>query len=110
MARSCPPGGFNRFAELDLSGQFSRPRPVFERIAVNSNPPRKTMAPGVFVVSAARTAVGGFGGALKDVGLAQLATTAIKGAIAQAKVPAEAIGTVYMGGKRHEAYLETFSF
>ena len=51
----------------------------------------------VFVVAAARTAIGSFGGALKDVALSSLATTALKGAIGQSKVPASAVNHVYMG-------------
>lgn len=38
----------------------------------------------IFVVSAARTAIGTFGGSLKDVPNTQLATTAVKAAIARA--------------------------
>jgi acetyl-CoA C-acetyltransferase len=51
----------------------------------------------VFVVSAARTAIGTFGGTLKDVPLADLATTAIKAALARSGAPADAIGHVAMG-------------
>ena len=46
----------------------------------------------VFVVSTARTAIGTFGGALKDVPNTQLATTAVKAAIARAGIPADAVG------------------
>ena len=40
----------------------------------------------VFLVSAARTAIGTFGGSLKDVPNTQLATTAVKAAIARAEI------------------------
>jgi acetyl-CoA C-acetyltransferase len=40
----------------------------------------------VFVVSTARTAIGTFGGSLKDVPNTQLATTAVKAAIARAGI------------------------
>jgi acetyl-CoA C-acetyltransferase len=51
----------------------------------------------VFVVSAARTAIGTFGGTLKDVPLADLAATAIKAALSRSGAPADAIGHVTMG-------------
>jgi acetyl-CoA C-acetyltransferase len=51
----------------------------------------------IFVVAAARTAIGTFGGALKDVPLTQLATTAVKEALRRSGAPAEAIGHVVMG-------------
>jgi len=51
----------------------------------------------VFVVSAVRTAIGTFGGSLKDVPPSALATTAIKAAIERAAVPADQVGHVVMG-------------
>ena len=51
----------------------------------------------VFVVSTARTAIGTFGGSLKDVPNTQLATTAVKAAIARAGMAADAVGHVVMG-------------
>ena len=51
----------------------------------------------VFVVSTARTAIGTFGGCLKDVPNTQLATTAVKAAIARAGIAADAVGNVVMG-------------
>ena len=51
----------------------------------------------VFVVSTARTAIGTFGGSLKDVPNTQLATTAVKAAIARAAIAADAVGHVVMG-------------
>ncbi|MDH4580769.1 acetyl-CoA C-acyltransferase [Pseudomonas sp. BN415] len=51
----------------------------------------------VFVIEAARTAIGTFGGALKDVELADLATTPIKGVIERSGVDPAAIGHVVMG-------------
>ncbi len=51
----------------------------------------------IFVVGTARTAIGTFGGALKDVPNTQLATTAVKAAIERSGVAADAIGHVVMG-------------
>ena len=51
----------------------------------------------VFLVSAARTAIGTFGGSLKDVPNTQLATTVVKAAIAGAGIAADAVGHVVMG-------------
>ena len=51
----------------------------------------------IFVVSAARTAIGTFGGSLKDVPNTQLATTAVKAAIARAGIAPDMVGHVVMG-------------
>ena len=51
----------------------------------------------VFVVSTARTAIGTFGGSLKDVPNTQLATTAVKAAIQRAGIAPDAVGHVVMG-------------
>ena len=51
----------------------------------------------VFVVSAARTAIGTFGGTLKDTPPIDLATIAIKAAIARSGAAADQIGHVAMG-------------
>ena len=51
----------------------------------------------IFVVSAARTAIGTFGGSLKDVPTTQLATTVVKAAIARAGIAPDAVGHVVMG-------------
>jgi len=51
----------------------------------------------VFVVSAARTAIGTFGGALKDTPLADLATLAVKTAIERAGVANDSVGHLAMG-------------
>ena len=51
----------------------------------------------IFVVGTARTAIGTFGGALKDVPNTQLATTAVKAAIERSGVAPDAIGHVVMG-------------
>ena len=53
--------------------------------------------PDIFVISTARTAIGTFGGALKDVPNTQLATTAVKAALARSGVAPDAIGHVVMG-------------
>ncbi len=51
----------------------------------------------IFVVSAARTAIGTFGGSLKDVANTQLATTAVKAAIARSGLDPAAVGHVVIG-------------
>lgn len=51
----------------------------------------------IYVVSAVRTAIGTFGGSLKDVPLAMLATTAVKEALTRSGVPAAEVGHVTMG-------------
>jgi len=65
--------------------------------------------PVVYVVSAARTAIGSFGGALKDVSLAALATTAVKAALARSGVAPDEVGHVVMGNvvptEPRDAYL-----
>ena len=40
---------------------------------------------GIFVVGAARTAIGTFGGSLKDVPLSELATTAVREALERSR-------------------------
>lgn len=54
-------------------------------------------APEIFILSARRTAIGTFGGALKDMPLCDLATTAVKAALIDSQVEAERIGHVVMG-------------
>ncbi len=51
----------------------------------------------VFVVSTARTAIGTFGGTLKDIPNTHLATTAVKAAIARSGLAPDAVGHVVMG-------------
>ena len=51
----------------------------------------------IFVVGTARTAIGTFGGSLKDVPNTQLATTAVKAALQRSGVSPDAIGHVVMG-------------
>lgn len=51
----------------------------------------------VFVVAATRTAIGTFGGSLKDVALADLATLVVRSAIERSGVPADQVGHVTMG-------------
>lgn len=51
----------------------------------------------VFVLSAVRTAIGTFGGGLKDVPLTQLATTAVKEALVRSGVAPADVGHVVMG-------------
>ncbi|WP_120965443.1 acetyl-CoA C-acyltransferase family protein [Comamonas sp. lk] len=51
----------------------------------------------IFVVSTARTAIGTFGGGLKDVPNTQLATTVVKAAIERAGIAADTVGHVVMG-------------
>ena len=63
----------------------------------------------IFILSARRTAIGTFGGALRDVPLADLATTALKAALLTSKVDPERIGHVVMGNviptEPQDAYL-----
>jgi acetyl-CoA C-acetyltransferase len=51
----------------------------------------------VFVVGAVRTAIGTFGGTLKDTPLADLATTAVRAVLERSQVPAAQIGHVVLG-------------
>jgi acetyl-CoA C-acetyltransferase len=53
--------------------------------------------PEIYVVSAARTAIGTFGGSLKDVPLADLATTAVKAALERAAVDPALVGHLVLG-------------
>jgi len=67
----------------------------------------------VFVVGAVRTAIGTFGGSLKDVPLSSLATTVIRTAWERAQVAPEEIGHVVMGNviptEPRDAYLARFA-
>ncbi|MBK6463196.1 MAG: thiolase family protein [Myxococcales bacterium] len=53
--------------------------------------------PPVYIVSATRTPIGAFQGALSSVSAPKLGAAAIQGALAQAKVDAGLIGEVFMG-------------
>ena len=55
----------------------------------------------VVVVSAVRTAIGGYGGALKDLPATRLGSLAIREAVARAEVDPAGIGHVVMGGVIH---------
>ncbi|KAB7623354.1 acetyl-CoA C-acyltransferase family protein [Alkalilimnicola sp. S0819] len=55
----------------------------------------------VVVVGAARTAIGAYGGSLKDVPLADLATLAIKEAVSRSGAQAEDIGHTVLGNVIH---------
>jgi len=63
----------------------------------------------VYVVSAARTAIGSFGGALKEVPPANLATTAVKAALLRSGVAPDQVGHLVMGSviptEPRDAYL-----
>lgn len=65
--------------------------------------------PEVFVVSAARTAIGTFGGSLKDTPLSELATTAVRAALVRSGAPADNVGHLAMGNviptEPRDAYL-----
>ena len=67
------------------------------------------LQPDIYVVGAVRTAIGTFGGALKDISLADLATTAIRAVLERSKLPPEEIGHVVMGNviptEPRDAYL-----
>ncbi|MFT5821183.1 MAG: acetyl-CoA C-acetyltransferase [Crocinitomix sp.] len=51
----------------------------------------------VYIISAVRTPIGSFGGALSTVPATQLGATAIKGALAKGNVAAENVNEVFMG-------------
>jgi acetyl-CoA C-acetyltransferase len=63
----------------------------------------------VFVVSAMRTAIGAYGGALKNVPLAELATSAVRAALDGSRVAPDAVGHLAMGNviptEPRDAYL-----
>jgi len=63
----------------------------------------------VYVVSAARTAIGSFGGTLKDVSPVELATIVVRETVIRSGVPAEAVGHVSMGtvimSEPHDIYM-----
>lgn len=63
----------------------------------------------IYVVGAARTAIGSFGGSLKDQPLTEIATTAVNAALSRSGVAPEAIGHVVMGNviptEPRDAYL-----
>jgi len=63
----------------------------------------------IFVVGAARTAIGTYGGTLKDTLMTQLATIAVKAALERSSVAPELIGHVVMGNviptEPRDAYL-----
>jgi acetyl-CoA C-acetyltransferase len=63
----------------------------------------------VFVVGAVRTAIGSFGGSLKEIPLSHLATTAVRAALERSGVDAESVGHVVMGNviptEPRDAYL-----
>ena len=65
--------------------------------------------PAVYVISATRSAIGSFGGALKDVPLAALATTLVKSAVQRAGVSPDQVGHLVMGNviptEPRDAYL-----
>jgi len=65
--------------------------------------------PEVFIVSGARTAIGTFGGALKDVPLSALATTPVRAAVERAGISPEQIEHLVMGNviptEPRDAYL-----
>lgn len=63
----------------------------------------------IYVVGAARTAIGSFGGSLKDKPLTEIATTAVSAALTRSGVDPEAVGHVVMGNviptEPRDAYL-----
>lgn len=65
--------------------------------------------PDIYVVGAARTAIGTFGGSLKDVPMADLATTAVKAALQRSGVDPAHVEHVVMGNviptEPHDAYI-----
>jgi acetyl-CoA C-acetyltransferase len=67
------------------------------------------LQPDIYVVGAVRTAIGTFGGALKDISLADLATTAVRAVLERSKLPPKEIGHLVMGNviptEPRDAYL-----
>lgn len=63
----------------------------------------------IFVVGAARTAIGTYGGSLKDVPMTQLATAVVRAALERSEVAPDAVGHVVMGNviptEPRDAYL-----
>ncbi|MDD3353812.1 acetyl-CoA C-acyltransferase family protein [Zoogloea sp.] len=63
----------------------------------------------IYVVGAARTAIGTYGGSLKDIPLTQLGTTAVSAALARSGVEPQSVGHVVMGNvvptEPRDAYL-----
>src|SRR5262245_37786747 len=55
----------------------------------------------VVVVSGARTAIGDYGGSLKELPATKLGATAIKEAVARAKIDPASVGHVVMGSVIH---------
>ena len=50
-----------------------------------------------YIISAVRTPIGSFGGTLSSLSATQLGSTAIKGALAKASVPADQVEEVFVG-------------
>jgi len=63
--------------------------------------PREASQREVVVVSGARTAIGDYGGSLKDLPATRLGATAIREAVARAKVDPASVGHVVMGSVIH---------
>ncbi|HEX4354829.1 MAG TPA: hypothetical protein VHZ95_17985, partial [Polyangiales bacterium] len=65
--------------------------------------------PEIYVLSAARTAIGSYGGTLKDTPLSALATTVVRSAIDRAGLAPADVGHVVMGNviptEPRDAYL-----
>ena len=65
--------------------------------------------PEVFVVNAVRTAIGSFGGSLKEVALSALATEVVRSVLARSGVGAEHVDSIVMGNviptEPRDAYL-----
>ncbi|PWC76532.1 acetyl-CoA C-acyltransferase family protein [Azospirillum sp. TSH64] len=63
----------------------------------------------IVIVGAARTAIGGFGGSLKDVPLTRLATVAVKAALERSGTAPDTVGHLVMGNviptETNDAYL-----
>jgi acetyl-CoA C-acetyltransferase len=55
----------------------------------------------IFVISSVRTAIGTYGGALKNVPTTELATTAVKAAVAQANIAPDSVEHVVIGHVIH---------
>lgn len=67
----------------------------------------------IWILSAVRTAIGTFGGSLKDVPMVDLATTAVRASLERAGVAADQVGHVVLGNviptEVRDAYLSRFA-
>jgi acetyl-CoA C-acetyltransferase len=78
---------------VDVAGRLCHP----SAIPGESTMPQTSSLPPIYVVSAARTPIGAFLGSLSSPRAPELGATAIKGALARAKLAPDAVQEVFMG-------------